>query len=174
MAFDPAALPAAVEQFLTDRHLATLTTLRPDGSPHVVAVGFTWDPEAQLVRVISNGSSRKVAHARAGGRAVVAQVDGARWLSLEGVASVSDDPDRVAEAVRRYALRYRQPAVNPARVVLELAVDRVLGAASLGRVIGPFAASIIARVSTLSWPFVAGAAVSLLGAVMIHTRKRNE
>ncbi len=48
------------------------------------------------------------------------------------------------------------------------------GAASLGRVIGPFAASIIARVSTLSWPFVAGAAVSLLGAVMIHTRKRNE
>ena len=48
------------------------------------------------------------------------------------------------------------------------------GAASLGRVIGPFAASIIARVSTLSWPFVAGTAVSLLGAVMIHTRKSRE
>ena len=128
MAHDPRALPDDVEAFLHQRHLATLTTLRPDGTPHVVAVGFTWDPEQALVRVITNGTSRKVAHVRAGSpRAVVAQVDRARWLSLEGVPVVSDDPERVAEAVRRYALRYRQPAENPRRVVLEIAVDRVLG-----------------------------------------------
>ena len=128
MAHDPRALPDDVEAFLQERHLATLTTLRPDGTPHVVAVGFTWDPEQALVRVITNGTSRKVAHVRAGSpRAVVAQVDRARWLSLEGVPVVSDDPDRVAEAVRRYALRYRQPAENPRRVVVEIAVDRVLG-----------------------------------------------
>jgi PPOX class probable F420-dependent enzyme len=128
MAHDPRALPADVEAFLSERHLATLTTLRPDGTPHVVAVGFTWDPEQALVRVITNGTSRKVANVRAGSpRAVVAQVDRARWLSLEGVPVVSDDPERVAEAVRRYALRYRQPAENPRRVVLEIAVDRVLG-----------------------------------------------
>jgi hypothetical protein len=35
--------------------------------------------------------------------------------------------------VRRYALRYRQPSVSPTRVVLEIAVDRVLGSAALGR-----------------------------------------
>jgi PPOX class probable F420-dependent enzyme len=127
MALDPAALAPEALSFLADRHLATLTTLRSDGSPHVVAVGFTWDDEGGLVRVITNGASAKVAHARRGGRAVVAQVDGARWLSLEGVVSVSEDPDRVADAVRRYALRYRQPAVNPQRVVLEIAVDRILG-----------------------------------------------
>ena len=128
MALDPRHLPEEVEAFLAERHLATLTTLRPDGTPHVVAVGFTWDPQAGLVRVITNGTSRKVAHVRAGSaRAVVAQVDGARWLSLEGVPSVSDDPERVAEAVRRYALRYRQPSENPRRVVVEIAVDRVLG-----------------------------------------------
>ena len=128
MAHDPRALPDDVEAFLQERHLATLTTLRPDGTPHVVAVGFTWDPEQALVRVITNGTSRKVAHVRAGSpRAVVAQVDRARWLSLEGVPVVSDDPERVAEAVRRYALRYRQPAENPRRVVIEIAVDRVLG-----------------------------------------------
>ena len=128
MAHDPRALPDDVEAFLAERHLATLTTLRPDGTPHVVAVGFTWDPEQALVRVITNGTSRKVAHVRAGSaRAVVAQVDRARWLSLEGVPVVSDDPERVAEAVRRYALRYRQPAENPRRVVVEIAVDRVLG-----------------------------------------------
>ena len=125
MALDPAALPPEALSFLTERHLATVTTLRPDGSPHVVAVGFTWSDG--VARVITNGSSRKVAHVRATGRAVVAQVDGPRWLSLEGAGSVSDDPDRVGEAVRLYALRYRQPAVNPARVVIEIAVDRVLG-----------------------------------------------
>ena len=127
MALDPAALPPDALSFLRDRHLATLTTLRADGSPHVVAVGFTWDDSTGLVRVITNGTSTKVSHARRGGRAVVAQVDGARWLSLEGVVTVSEDPDRVAEAVRRYAARYRQPAVNLQRVVLEIAVDRILG-----------------------------------------------
>ena len=127
MALDPAALPAEVLVFLAERHLATLTTLRQDGSPHVVAVGFTWDDEAGLVRVITSGSSRKAAHARLGGRAVVAQVDGARWLSLEGNVTCSQEPSRVAEAVRRYALRYRQPAINPKRVVLEIGVDRILG-----------------------------------------------
>lgn len=125
---DPSALPEPVLGFLTERHLATLTTLRPDGTPHVVAVGFTWDNDAGLVRVITNGTSKKARNVRAGSaRAVVAQVDGPRWLSLEGAPSVSDDPDRVAEAVRRYAERYRQPSVNPARVVLEIAVDHVLG-----------------------------------------------
>ena len=128
MALDPRALPAEVTGFLTERHLATLTTLRPDGTPHVVAVGFTWDPEAQLVRVITNGTSRKAAHVRQGSsRAVVAQVDGPRWLALEGVPVVSDDAQRVADAVRRYAVRYRQPSPNPSRVVIEIAVDRVLG-----------------------------------------------
>ena len=118
MAFDPRALPGDVEAFLQERHLATLTTLRPDGTPHVVAVGFTWDRERALVRVITNGTSRKVVHVRAGSpRAVVAQVDRARWLSLEGVPVVSDEPERVDEAVRRYALRYRQPAGNPRREI---------------------------------------------------------
>ncbi len=128
MPLDPDALPTGAQEFLRERHLATLTTLRADGTPHVVAVGFTWDERARLVRVITNGTSRKVAHVRAGSpRAVVAQVDGRRWMSLEGRPEVSDDPDRVAEAVRRYAERYRQPADNPARVVLEIAVDRILG-----------------------------------------------
>lgn len=128
MATDPRSLPQADRAFLAERHLATLTTLRDDGTPHVVAVGFTWDDEAGLVRVITDGASRKAAHVRAGSpRAVVAQVDGRRWLSLEGVPTVSDDPVRVAEAVRRYAQRYREPRVNPTRVVIEISVDRVLG-----------------------------------------------
>jgi hypothetical protein len=39
MAHDPHHLAPEVLAFLAERHLATLTTLRPDGTPHVVAVG---------------------------------------------------------------------------------------------------------------------------------------
>jgi PPOX class probable F420-dependent enzyme len=123
----PADLSPAALDFVTARHLATLTTLRPDGSPHVVPVGFTWDPEALVVRVITSGSSRKARNAAAGGRAVVCQVDGRYWLSIEGTARVLTDPESVADAERRYAARYRVPRANPERVVVEIAVDRVLG-----------------------------------------------
>jgi PPOX class probable F420-dependent enzyme len=131
MPLDPAALPDDVLAFTTERHLATLTTLRPDGSPHVVAVGFTWDPGERLARVITFAPSRKARNLRAapGSRAVVCQVDGGRWLSFEGPATVTDDPERVAEAVRRYAERYRMPGERSDRVAIEIAVDRVLGRA---------------------------------------------
>lgn len=127
MAIAPESLSTAALDFLTARHLATLTTLRPDGSPHVVPVGFTWDRDELVVRVITSGHSRKARNAASGGRAVVCQVDGRSWLSLEGVARVSTDPDSVAAAVERYTVRYRQPRPNPQRVVIEIAVDRILG-----------------------------------------------
>ena len=133
MALDPAALPDDALAFLAERHLATLTTLRPDGTPHVVPVGFTWDAGAQLVRVITDGGSRKARNVTAGtgdpvrARAAVCQVDGARWLTLEGPARVLRAADDVADAERRYEARYRRPRQNPTRVVLEIAVDRVLG-----------------------------------------------
>ena len=127
MSTDPADLSPAALDFVTARHLATLTTLRPDGSPHVVPVGFTWDPEALVVRVITSGPSRKARNAAAGGRAVVCQVDGRYWLSFEGTARVVTDPQSVSDAERRYAARYRVPRANPERVVVEIVVDRVLG-----------------------------------------------
>ncbi|AGS70805.1 pyridoxamine 5'-phosphate oxidase family protein [Streptomyces collinus] len=118
--------------FWRERHLCTLTTLRRDGSPHVVPVGVTYDPEAGLARVITSRTSAKVAHVLAagpeGGRVAVCQVDGRRWATLEGRARVSDDPERVAEAERRYAERYlRQPRENPSRVVIEIELERALG-----------------------------------------------
>ncbi len=127
MALDPAALPDAAAEFLRERHLATLTTLRADGSPHVVAVGFTWVADRRVVRVITSGDSVKASNAARGGRAAVCQVDGRRWLTLEGRARVLTDRDDVAEAEQLYAGRYRTPRPNPRRVVLVLDVDKVLG-----------------------------------------------
>lgn len=127
MALHPSDLPQGALTFLTQRHLATLTTLRPNGSPHVVPVGFTWDAQAQLVRVITTDDSVKVRNARCGGRAVVCQVEGRHWLSLEGQVGLLTDPASVRDAEERYALRYRTPRANPRRVVLTILIDRVLG-----------------------------------------------
>jgi PPOX class probable F420-dependent enzyme len=129
---DPGAPDAPYLDFWRERHLCTLTTLRPDGTPHVVPVGVTYDPRARLARVITNKSSAKVAHVLAAGPqgapVAVCQVDGRRWATLEGRAFVRTEPDRVAEAERRYAERYeRTPAPNPFRVVIEIELTRALG-----------------------------------------------
>jgi len=115
--------------FLGERHLATLTTLRADGSPHVVPVGFSYDVERGLVRIITPASSMKARNAARGGRAAVSQVDGARWATLEGVARVTDDAASVALAVAGYASRYRQPGERQDRVAIEITVDKVMGRA---------------------------------------------
>ncbi|MFB4262949.1 pyridoxamine 5'-phosphate oxidase family protein [Nonomuraea sp. GTA35] len=122
--------PRAVEEFLAGPALATLTTLRPDGSPHVAPVRFTWDREAGLARVLTVATSRKarnLAGAPGGGRVALCQVAGFRWTTLEGPATVSHDPRRIAEAARRYTRRYLSPPPGPpGRVVIEIAVDRFL------------------------------------------------
>ncbi|MGH1561206.1 pyridoxamine 5'-phosphate oxidase family protein [Mumia sp. DW29H23] len=126
IAFDDPALVA----FMGEYHLATLTTLRADGSPHVVPVGVTYDAATRTARVITREGSVKVRNVdAAGGEARVAfgHLDGPHWVTLEGVARVSRDADEIAEAVRRYALRYRPPRENSERVAIVVDVDRIMG-----------------------------------------------
>ncbi|MEU0477813.1 pyridoxamine 5'-phosphate oxidase family protein [Streptosporangium sp. NPDC006013] len=118
----------SVEDFLAEPHVATLTTSRPDGSPHVVAVRFTWDGQARLARVLTVGTTRKARNliAGPGGRAALCQAVGFRWVTLEGLATAHDAPGRVAEGARRYTARYgAPPPAPPGRVVIEIAVDRI-------------------------------------------------
>jgi len=125
------ALSAAGLEFVTERHLATFTSVGPDGVPHVTPVGFTWDAEHSIARVITSSSSAKARNVADGATVVLCQVDGRRWLSFQGQAVITSDAAAVAEAVRRYADRYRQPRVNPRRVAIEIAVERVYGSATL-------------------------------------------
>jgi F420H(2)-dependent biliverdin reductase len=127
MALDPDRLTDEVLAFLRERHLATLTTLRADGSPHVVPVGFAYSPDERLVRIISADGSQKVRNAERGGRAAVSQVDGRRWLTLEGPISVRREPDAVAAAEAAYAERYQAPRERDDRVAVEISVDRIIG-----------------------------------------------
>ncbi|GKQ39106.1 pyridoxamine 5'-phosphate oxidase family protein [Streptomyces sp. A012304] len=129
---NPGAPDAPYLAFWRERHLCTLTTPRPDGGPHVVPVGVTYDPEARLARVIADKASIKVrnvlAAGAAGARVAVCQVDGRRWATLEGRATVHTDPERVAEAEQRYKVRYgRTPGPNPSRVVIEIQLTRAMG-----------------------------------------------
>jgi F420H(2)-dependent biliverdin reductase len=125
----PFSLPASIEAALAENNICTLTTVRPDGSLHVVPVRFTWDRDAGLVRVMTVGSRRKARNVAAspGSRAAVCQVAGFRWITLEGPATVSGDSPRVAEGVRRYVERYHSPPPQArGLVVIEIAIDRVM------------------------------------------------
>jgi PPOX class probable F420-dependent enzyme len=131
MRFSDALADPAFAEFWLPHRLCVLTTLRPNGTPHAVPVGATLDAEAGLVRVITRRGSRKVANIRAAGpdgaRVALAQVDGGRWCTVEGLAVVREEPDAVAEAERRYAQRYRTPQPNPERVVIEIRPGAALG-----------------------------------------------
>ncbi|MFJ3904390.1 pyridoxamine 5'-phosphate oxidase family protein [Streptomyces sp. NPDC090025] len=137
MAIDPSKPGDSYLSFWREYHMCTLTTPRPDGTPHVVAVGVTYDPEGGtkgIARVITNKHSRKVANVLAAGpdgaRVAVCQVDKGRWATLEGVARIRTEAETVADAVDRYAARYgRTPAPNPDRVVIEIALTRAMGRA---------------------------------------------
>lgn len=123
----PVHLGETALAFVRERHLATFTSLRADGSPHVTPVGFTWDQDAGIARIITSGTSGKARYAARGGVVVLCQLDGRRWLSLEGTSRVMTEPAAVADAERRYADRYRVPRENPRRVVIEVAVTRAYG-----------------------------------------------
>ncbi|MCX4718258.1 TIGR03618 family F420-dependent PPOX class oxidoreductase [Streptomyces goshikiensis] len=126
----------AFVDFWSEYHLATLTTLRPDGTPHVVPVGVTYDHGAGVARVITRKSSVKVTNILSAlpgeARVAVSQVAGPRWLTIEGVAEVRTAEDEVSSAVNSYADRYgRRPAPDPERVVLEITPVRTMGRVEL-------------------------------------------
>ncbi|MFF2567340.1 TIGR03618 family F420-dependent PPOX class oxidoreductase [Streptomyces sp. NPDC058084] len=120
------------DAFWQERRTCFLTTTRPDGTPHLVPVGVTYDPATQIARVISSGDSKKVRNLLAAGpgaAVAVSQAEGRRWCTLEGTAVVKGDAESVTDAERRYAERYKTPRPNPKRVVIEIHVTKAMGTA---------------------------------------------
>jgi len=127
---DPKNLPIEALEFLVERHLASLTLVTTDGMPHVTPVGFSWDNDRGIVRVITFAGAKKARLLVDDGplAAAVCQVDGGRWLTMSGPATVTADPTVNKDAERRYAERYRPPGDRgDDRRTIEIQVQTVLG-----------------------------------------------
>lgn len=132
-AFSASEVNSALTEFLTERHLAILTLVRPDGRPHSTPIGFMWDEEAEVVKIITWSGSLKTRLLEKGNLVgSIAQVDGGRWVTFEGSCSVSADPEVCKDAVERYARRYSPPKDRGAdRRVITMTVSRILASNSL-------------------------------------------
>lgn len=126
------AVPGKIREFYDEYLINTLTTIRPDGRPHVVPVGVTLDAEQECAWIITRAGSRKVRNIEAasatpeGARVAVCQVAGPKWSTIEGTAQVVTDADSIARAIELYTARYRRPADNEQRVAIRIEVDRIV------------------------------------------------
>ncbi len=132
-AFSSKQIVPALIDFVNERHLAILTLVRPDGRPHSTPIGFMWDNESKVVKIITwSGSLKTRLLEKESLVGSVAQVDGGRWVTFEGLCSVSADPDVCEDAVARYAKRYSPPKDRGAdRRVIVMNVSKVLASNSL-------------------------------------------
>ena len=106
---DAAATARRVLPMLADERVVWLSTVRPDGSPHLVPTWFLWDGEALLVW--SKPNAVKVRNLRANPRLMVALGDAAADFNvglIEAQAEVVESghdprPRRVPRQVRHRA-----------------------------------------------------------------------
>jgi PPOX class probable F420-dependent enzyme len=127
-----------IEKFLKDNHLAVMTTLRPDGSPHSVMVGVG------LVdgRLWSSGTQDRVRtkHLRKDNRATLLLLNRDNpwsWISIDSHVTILDGPDAVDRNQALYQVitgglpenleEYRQAMVDERRLIYEFSIDRTYG-----------------------------------------------
>lgn len=87
---DPAARLA---RLLDAEPVVWLSTVRPDGTPHLVPIWFSWDGESVLIA--SKPHAKKIANLRANPRVMLALGEPENDFDvglLEGVAEILDEP----------------------------------------------------------------------------------
>ena len=114
-----------IEAYLGEAHVASLVTIRPDGSPHVAPVWFLWEDGHAFV--IAGVSAVKVKNIRGNASvalSVVIDQRPYRYVVLEGQAKVSRD--NLAHRVERICLRYDGPVRGTEFARELLAADRTV------------------------------------------------
>ncbi len=92
-AIRPVAVPPGLEGRFAAERVAWLTTVRPDGAPHVVPVWYLWDDGSFIV--FSKPTARKVRNIAAEGRVMLAIGDPAADFDvqlIDGEAHLLDRP----------------------------------------------------------------------------------
>jgi PPOX class probable F420-dependent enzyme len=133
MSVTPDLLNDNARAFLAATRLATLTTHRRNGSAHVVPVGFMYDPDEGIARIIAPHNSVKVRNIEHDPRVVLCEVEGGLWATLEGTAVIRTDAESFERTVREYTAKFG-PMHGPVegRCAIEVTVKRVMGRFSIG------------------------------------------
>ena len=129
--------------FVAEHRWGVLATIKGDGRPQLSNVGYSYDAEAQLVRVSVTDSRAKTRNLRADPRVTlhVASKDFWTWVAVEGTAEltpVAADPndDTVEELVAYYRGingehpdwdEYRAAMVTDRRLVVRFRPEHTYG-----------------------------------------------
>ncbi|MFG2003897.1 pyridoxamine 5'-phosphate oxidase family protein [Spirillospora sp. NPDC048911] len=115
-----------VVRFLTEQRVASLATVGPDGHPHLVAMWY-----AMIDGVLwfeTKARSQKAANLRRDGRVTVMveaghTYDALRGVSLEGHATVVDDPEALWAVGVNVWERYSGPYSEEVRPLVEIMLN---------------------------------------------------
>jgi PPOX class probable F420-dependent enzyme len=94
--------------FVAENHWGVLATIKRDGRPHLSNVGYSYDPESQLVRISVTADRAKTRNLRADPRVTlhVSSKDFWTWVAVEGTAELtpvaSDPHDATVEELVTY------------------------------------------------------------------------
>jgi PPOX class probable F420-dependent enzyme len=106
---------ARVDRFLSEEPVVWLSTVRPDGAPHLVPTWFAWDGETIEIR--SKPGAQKVRNLRLDGRAMLAIGDAEADFDvslLEAGATLQDDQAPLSDGFRtKYAQRIADLGLTP-------------------------------------------------------------
>ena len=96
---------AHTDELLREPHISIITTLRPDGTPHMTPVWHLFDGDRVIVSVEeSSVKARNVRHDPRVALCVATPESPQRWASVTGTAVLSKEG--VAEAVRAVSVLY--------------------------------------------------------------------
>jgi PPOX class probable F420-dependent enzyme len=127
-----------VRSFVEKHHLAVMTTLKRDGTPHSVMVGVG------LVegRLWSSGTLTRVRtkHLRRDNRAtlfVINRDNPWSWVALESHVAILEGPEAVEQNLALYKVitggppedleEYKRAMVDEQRIIYEFSIDRAYG-----------------------------------------------
>src|SRR4029079_2314725 len=110
---------ARLDRFLREEPVVLLSTVRPDGTPHLVPTWFAWDGAA--ITIVSKAGAQKVRNLRANGCAMLALGDAEDDFDvglIEATAVLADEPTPLTlpTAFReKYAGRIAELGLTPAQ-----------------------------------------------------------
>jgi len=125
------ALTAAVRAFLAEPRYAVLATIGASGTPHLTAIWYELEEDS----VLMNTAAGRVKHRnlQRDPRASICIVDGERYVTLSGLATLIDDQAQAQADDLRLARRYDGPELaaerDPAialqqRVTIRMTISR--------------------------------------------------